>query len=147
MHPKEIEVILARQLADCLAMPVFIVDTQGTLVFYNEPAERILGCRYEETGEMPAGAWSTMFHPMDETGKPLAPEALPLMIALQESRPAHGDLWIRGLDGVQRHIEVTALPIIGQAERYLGAIAIFWEVQRHESHSVGNARLAGVTRP
>jgi len=38
-------------------------------------------------------------------------------------------MWIEGLDGVRRLIEVTAFPISGQAERYLGALAIFWEVK------------------
>ncbi len=47
-----IEIILNRQLADCLSVPVFITDTVGNLIFYNGPAENILGTRYEETGEM-----------------------------------------------------------------------------------------------
>jgi PAS domain-containing protein len=129
MSQKEIEVILARQLSDYLAMPVFIVDPQGTLIFYNEPAERILGLRFEETGEMPAGEWATVFEPTDEAGQPLNPGRLPLIIALTERRPAHRDMWIRGLDSVLRHIEVTAFPLIGQAERFLGGIALFWEVK------------------
>ena len=54
MPQREIEVILTRQLASYLSLPIFIVDTGGTLVFYNEPAERIHGHRLEETGEMPA---------------------------------------------------------------------------------------------
>jgi len=128
MSQKEIEVILARQLVSYLALPVFIVDPQGTLLFYNEPAESVLGRRFEETGEMRIDEWSTIFKPTDEDGRPIKPDALPLVIALSERRPAHGRFWIRGLDGVLRHIEVTAVPIIGQAERYLGGIAIFWEV-------------------
>jgi PAS domain-containing protein len=128
MSQKEIEVILARQLADYLATPIFIVDPQGTLVFYNEPAERILGRRFEETGEMPAPEWSTLFKPTDDNGDLLDPGSLPLMIALTEHRPAHRTFWIRGLDGAPRHIEVTAFPLIGQAQRYLGGVAIFWEV-------------------
>jgi len=129
MSQKEIEVILARQLVSYLALPVFIVDPQGTLLFYNEPAESVLGRRFEETGEMRISEWSTIFKPMDEHGRPIKPDSLPLAIALNERRPAHGRFWIRGLDGVLRHIEVTAVPIIGQAERYLGGIAIFWEVK------------------
>ena len=128
MSQKEIEVILARQLVSYLALPVFIVDPQGTLLFYNEPAESVLGRRFEETGEMRISEWSTIFKPTDEHGRPIKPDSLPLVIALSERRPAHGRFWIRGLDGVLRHIEITALPIIGQAERYLGGIAIFWEV-------------------
>ena len=125
---KDIEVILARHLASCLAMPIFIVDPVGNLLFYNEPAELILGRRFEETGEMPADEWATAFMPTDDLANPIPPESLPLMIALSERRPAHLRLWIRGLDGSRRHIEVTAFPIIGQAKQFLGALAIFWEV-------------------
>lgn len=127
MSQKEVEVILARQLASYLAMPIFLVDPQGTLIYYNEPAEGILGHRYEETGEMPLGVWSRLYSPTDEEGKPFAPEALPLSIALAKRETASAHFWIKGLDGVKRHIEVTAFPLISLADRYLGAMAIFWE--------------------
>jgi PAS domain-containing protein len=128
MSQKEIEIILTRQLASYLALPIFIVDLDGNLIFYNERAELILGQHFEETGEMPAETWATVFQPIDQKGESLSPEALPLMIALTERRPAHRRFWIRGLDNVLRHIEVSAFPIIGQADRHLGALALFWEV-------------------
>src|SRR6185436_10964813 len=59
--PKPIQLILARQLASSLAVPILLVDTHGTLVYYNEPAEQILGQRFEETGEMRADVWSKIF--------------------------------------------------------------------------------------
>jgi len=127
MSQQEVEVILARQLADYLALPVFIVDQGGNLLFYNEPAELILGHRYDETGPMPAQEWGTIFEPTDEAGQPLRVGELPLTIALVERKPAYRVFWIRGLDGVKRRIEVTAFPLIGQADRYLGAMALFWE--------------------
>ena len=43
--PKPIQIILARQLASSLDMPILLVDTLGTLIYYNEPAEAILGQR------------------------------------------------------------------------------------------------------
>jgi PAS domain-containing protein len=124
---QEVEVILARHFAECLAMPVFIVDPNGNLLFYNEPAEIILGQRFEETGAMPADEWGTVFSPLDDDGSPLALDHLPLMIALEKKRPAHRYMLIKGLNGIPRRIGVTAFPIIGQANRFLGAIAIFWE--------------------
>lgn len=127
MNQQEIEVILARQLADYLALPIFLVDQEGNLLFYNEPAEKILGHRYEETGPMPAQEWATVFQPTDEDGLPLSAGELPLLVALQEGRPAHSGFWIRGLDAVLRQIEVMAFPLIGQSNRRLGAVAIFWE--------------------
>jgi PAS domain-containing protein len=127
MSQKPIEVILTRQLASTLAMPVFLVDPEGTLVFYNEPAERVLGMRFEETGEMPAGEWSTLWAPTEDDGRPLAPERLPLMIAVAERRPAHGEFWIRGLDGARRHIEATAFPLMRLTDQVVGAVVLFWE--------------------
>jgi PAS domain-containing protein len=122
-----IELILTRQLATQLATPVFLIDHHGTMVFYNEAAETVLGRRFEETGAMTAGEWGATFAPRDAAGEPLPPEALPLMIALRQRRPIHDALCIRGLDGIDRRIEATAFPVIGITGRLAGAIAIFWE--------------------
>lgn len=130
MAQKEIEVILTRQLASYLAMPIIIIDSTGTLLFYNEPAEVILGMRFEETGELSTDEWGQTLVATDEQGTPLAPETRPLLIALTERRPTHCDMWLQGLDHVRRHIEVTAFPLIGQAGGHLGAVGIFWEVEK-----------------
>ena len=130
MSQQEIEVILARHLAEYLALPIFIVEPNGDLLFYNEPAEVILGLRYDETGPMPAVEWANVFQPVDEAGKVLLPDELPLMIALMQHHPAHKNFWIRGLDGALRQIAVTAFPLKAQADRFLGALAIFWEITK-----------------
>lgn len=127
MAAYEIEIILNRQLADCLSIPVFITDTSGNLIFYNEPAEKVLGTLYEETGEMPVEVWSTIFKPVDEQGKPLAPEGLPLVQTLGDQHPHHRTFWILSLKGKSEKISVTSYPIIGRNGKFLGAVAIFWE--------------------
>lgn len=128
MWRNDIEIILARQLSDYLAMPIFLVDPEGNLAFYNEPAEMILGRRFQETGRMSAEEWTTAFQPSDKRGNPLPPGELPLMIALTQRRPHYGEIWIRGLDGVVRHIAITGVPLVGQQDRFVGAMAIFWEM-------------------
>jgi len=50
------------------------------------------------------------------------------MIALDERRPAHERIFIRGLNGVRRHLEVMAIPILGIQGEFLGAVALFWEL-------------------
>lgn len=122
-----IEVILMRELADHLATSIFVVDARGDLLFYNEPAERLLGSRFDETGKLPFEDWSTMFAPTDAEGAPIPPDELPLAIAVQEHRPTQGNMWIHGLDGERRAITVTAIPLQGQWGEHLGAAAIFWE--------------------
>lgn len=128
MAQKEIEVILMRQLASYLAQPIFVVDAHGALLYYNEPAERILGLRFEETGEMSTEQLALTFRPADEAGRPLPAQEVPVIAALYSRRPAHRTLTIQGLDGVGRRIEATGIPLIGQQGKLLGAFAIFWEV-------------------
>jgi PAS domain-containing protein len=127
MAQKPIELILMRQLAGSLATPVFLVDEVGTLVYYNEPAERVLGMRFEETGEMPASEWMTRWQPADERGVPIPPERLPLGIAVVQEHPAHGEFSIEVADRPRRHIAVTAIPLVGHNGSVLGAAAFFWE--------------------
>lgn len=122
----EIEIILNRQLADCLSIPVFLTDTKGNLIFYNEPAEEILGKRYEETGEMPVEEWSTIFNTKDLDGAPIPPKDLPLVKTLNTCAPYHKTFLIESLKGKVEKISLTSYPIIGRTGKFLGAVAIFW---------------------
>jgi hypothetical protein len=121
-----IELILSRQLAERLDMPVFLTDTVGNLLFYTEPAENILGKRYEDTGEMSAEEWGTVFKNKDDGGNPIPSEELPLVKTLVNRLPYHKTFWIESLQGTAERISVTSYPIIGRPETFLGAIAIFW---------------------
>ena len=124
-HP--IELILLKQVASQLVLPIFLVNPDGDLLYYNEPAEAILGRRYDETGELPMSEWSVLFTPEDADGRPFPPERLPLVRVLAERRPVHGGFAILGLDGTRRNLSVTAVPIVGLGDRFLGAVALFWE--------------------
>jgi PAS domain-containing protein len=123
----EVEVILVKQLASYLATPIFVVDPKGDLVYFNEPAEALLGHRYDESGTLPHSEWATMFTPTDDSGRPIPADSLALAIAFAEQRAAQQTLWITGLDGRRRRLAVTAFPLIGQHDRMLGAVAVFWE--------------------
>lgn len=124
---RNLVLILARDFASRLATAVFLVDAQGTLIYYNEAAEHVLGRPYVEGQTMGASEWSTVFHPVDVDGSPLALEGLPLGVAIAERHPAHKRLWIEGQDGIRRAIEVTAFPLFAHADDMVGAMAIFWE--------------------
>jgi PAS domain-containing protein len=127
MSAHEIEIILSRQLADCLTVPVFIVDPEGNLIFYNEPAEEILGKKFQDTGPMPVFYWGTLFHPYDEDGNNIPPEELPLVQTIKNKVPAHKTFWIKSLNGKSTKISVTSIPIIGRSKNFSGAMAIFWD--------------------
>ena len=122
-----LEMILLRQLASYLATPIWIMDASGDLLYYNEPAEGLLGVQFDDAGPIQAGDLAAMFETTDPNGEPLSDEDLPVVIALTKRVPAHRAIRIHGLDGVWRDIEVTATPLVGQGNRFLGAFATFWE--------------------
>jgi PAS domain-containing protein len=125
---QSVEMILVRQLASYLFVPVLVVDTTGTAIFYNEPAERILGVRFEETGRIdPEEAERLVELSEDPTPGPEHLER-PLDTALQQRRPVHARRWLlRRADRVRLQVELTAFPIIDHEERLLGAMVMFWE--------------------
>jgi PAS domain-containing protein len=125
-----IELILLRQVAGQLTTPMFLVDRSGTLLYYNEPAGLLLGRPFDESGAMPVEEWATVFAPTDSLGRPLPPEELPLAVALSEQAPCQGTFWIRAVDGVSRHLAVTAIPVGGHGDAHLGAMALFWALPR-----------------
>lgn len=124
-----VEIILARQLASYLSVPIFVVDPDGDLVFYNEPAERIVGTRFDETGKMAFEEWTTVFEPTYEDGAPVPANELPLVETLETRQPALRSLFIRGLDGELRRITVVSVPLLAQGKRFVGGLAFFWEVK------------------
>lgn len=127
MAAQPLELILGRQFGDSLSMPIFLVDPNGNLLFYNEAAEEILGQRFGDTGSMKVEEWATVFKPTDSEGNLLPPEGLPLVQTLSTQKPAHGSFYIDNLKGEKVLITVTSFPIVGRPDRYLGAMAMFWK--------------------
>jgi PAS domain-containing protein len=134
MPQHDIEIILLRQLASYLNVPILIVDPKGDLLFFNEAAEPILGRRFDETGSIRRGEWSALLKPADDDGAPVPREQQPLFIATEERRPAYRRGRIFGLDGVARQVEGIAIPLHRQGGHFLGAVGVFWEaaLSQHE---------------
>jgi PAS domain-containing protein len=125
---KQLLLILAREFTSNLSTPSLIADAGGTLVFYNEAAEAVVGKRFSETGELPLEEWLQTFEPRTEESEPLPPERRPAHIALVERRPAHERYMVTSADGIVREIEVTAFPLYAHTEEFVGVVAIFWRV-------------------
>lgn len=128
-RPKHLVLILAREFATRLATPMFVADADGTLVFYNEPAEELLGRTFADAGELRAEEWGTLFQVERLDGRPLELEQMPAGVALRKGRAAHDTFRITGLDGVRRTIAVTAFPLFAHKDELVGIVTIFWEAE------------------
>ena len=125
---KSIQLILARQLASCIATPRLLVDDQNALIYYNEPAELIFNQRFDETGEMPAAEWTSRFTAVDEERNPIPPQDRPMGRVLAGGSPVSQTMWMRVSGGDWRHLHVTAFPLVGEKGQLLGAMSIFWAI-------------------
>ena len=128
MAQQPIELILTRQLASYLLTPMFLVGPEGELLFYNEPAEELLGYRFDEALEIPLEEWASTYQLFNTaTGERLTVDEFPVVAALREGRPSHTSLLYERPDGSRLPIVVTGVPLIGEGGALLGAVAIFWE--------------------
>jgi PAS domain-containing protein len=123
---RHIALILAKDLAANLASAILLVDPDGDLVFFNEPAERILGRPYAEA-EMSSTELARTFKPVDASGAPIALADLPLAAAFRQGIPSHGHLRIEAMDGRTRDLEVVAMPLFAHSDQLVGGLAVFWE--------------------
>ena len=127
MAQQPVELILLKQWASYLTLPVWLMDDRGNLLYYNEPAEGLLGVRFEEAGEIHADQLAEHFQTTRLDGTPYPNAELPVVVALTDRVPSHDTIRVRGLDETWRILEITAFPVEGQGNRHLGAVAMFWE--------------------
>jgi PAS domain-containing protein len=127
MAQRPVELILARQLASYLAVPVLLVDANGDTLYFNEPAELIFARRFDEIEALGFDDRTKVLAPRHSDGRPMPVGELPGMTAMRERRPAHAAL--HGFDGVMRPVEVTAVPLESAGGRVLGALVVLWSSQ------------------
>ncbi len=58
-----------------MTIAVFLAETKGNLLFYNEAAEEMLGIRFAETGSRSVLDWPSTFTPTDLNGNLLSHES------------------------------------------------------------------------
>jgi PAS domain-containing protein len=121
--------ILARELAANLATPMFLIDAGGTLVFFNEAAELLLGKSYGEVGGISGLEFGAMLEMENLDGTPMGLRESPGGVAFYEREPAHRTLLATTLDGTRHPFEVTAYPLFGHVGDMHGVLTVFWRAK------------------
>ena len=123
---RPLEQILARNLVSIISLAAVLVDVEGALVYYNDEAAEIIGSRFEERGMIPREEWSAEMGPLDQEGRTIEFDDLPLTAALRDGRPGVGQFFIRAEGGLLE-IVASTLPLVGPAGNN-GALVVFWPV-------------------
>jgi PAS domain-containing protein len=125
--PKSLPLILARELASNLATPMFLMDAEGRLVYFNDAAEQLIGKPWGEVGEIDAGEFGEILRLTDPDGGSVRRRDTPAGVAFFERRPSHRALLATGYDGVRRAVDATAYPLFGTAGEMHGVVNVFWQ--------------------
>ena len=125
--PPSLPLILARELASNLATPMFVLNQDGILVYFNDAAERIIGKPFAEIGMVDAMEFGKLLHLTTPDGTPVSRPDSPSGIAFFQRRPSHQVLLATGFDGVRRTVQATAYPLFGASDVLHGVVTVFWE--------------------
>jgi PAS domain-containing protein len=125
--PPSLPLILARELASNLSTPMFLLNQDGVLVYFNDAAEQIIGKPFAEVGAVDAMEFSGIFRLSQLDGTPISRGYSPTGIAFLQRRPSHQVLLATGLDGVRRTVQATAYPLFGAGDELHGVVTVFWE--------------------
>lgn len=125
---RPLELVMARQWVALLTSPVLLFDATGSLAFFNEAAQVIMGRSFNECGALKPAEWHAMFRIEDASGT-LVPQG---QSALDEALTADGarqlTLLLRGLDGQRRQVGLATFPIRGLDRSKVGVMALLEQV-------------------
>ncbi len=129
MPQKSIEIILFRQLVTYLALPSFIVDSDGCIIYCNEAAEKVLNFTFSENSGVQATRWQAFLTPRDKQGRLISIEKSPLYIASTHYCLAHNIFYFTDAEKKLKKIEIVAIPILNHMDTFLGTIAFLQEME------------------
>jgi PAS domain S-box-containing protein len=108
---------------------MFLIDAGGTLVYFNEAAELLLGKSYGEVGGITALEFGAMLELEKVDGTPMRRRDSPAGVAYYEREPSHRTLLATTLDGTRHPFEVTAYPLFGHVGDMHGVLTVFWRAK------------------
>jgi len=120
-------VVLARELASNLPTPMFLIDANGMMVFYNDATATILGKTFEEVGEIPSAQFGAGLDLATVDGQPILRRDTPAGVAFFQHRPIHQILQATGFDGRRSTYDAAAHPLFGPDGEMQGVVCVFWE--------------------
>ena len=126
---RSLPLILARELASNLATPMFLLDSEGTLVYFNDAAALLLGKTFAEVGEISSLEFAASLKVSTLDHVPLRGRDTPSGIAFFQHKPAHLHVLASSYDGIRRAYEATSYPLLGATGEMHGVVVVFWPVE------------------
>ena len=124
---KSLALIRAKHLAESVTTPMLLTDREGTLIFFNEAAEVMLGVPFADVGPLGPQGWQKRFDVRGRDGSAFPLEAMPGWLELQTERPGMGHVVLRCADGSDAVLAVCAFPLFTAQRQFDGALVLLWK--------------------
>jgi PAS domain-containing protein len=124
---KSLVLIRARHLAESIRMPTFLMQADGTMIFWNEAAESMTGVALSDTGPMMPGDWGKKLNVRDRDNNPWSLEEMPGWLKLFGEKSSFGHVRFSGAEGKDYFVAMCGVPLFSQPGELEGAFVIFWE--------------------
>lgn len=124
-----------------LPAAVYTTDAMGRIMFFNEAAATLWGCRPELGKSEWCGSWR-LYWP---DGTPLPHDQCPMAIALKEKRPIHGaEACAERPDGTRIPFLAYPTPLWDDAGRLTGAVNTLVDITDRKRAEYNAQRLAAI---
>ena len=110
---------LPMQLLDVLPAAIYVTDAEGRIIYFNDAAAALWGCRPKLHSDQWCGSWR-LFQP---DGEPMPHDQCPMAIALKERRSIRGDEAIAERpDGTRVPFMAFPTPLYDASGALVGAV-------------------------
>jgi PAS domain S-box-containing protein len=127
-----------RATLDSLRDGVLVVSTHGTVVEINRSVMELTGILRKEEHLLPVTEWALRVNLRLRDGRPVPPEQLATLRALQGERPGSYDAILRRTDGTDLPVAISASPVFDRAGRPRLAVAVVRDTS--EAHRLAQTR-------
>jgi len=130
-----------RALIEALDLAVYVCDTEGRIVAFNQAAATLWG----RSPALGIDRWCGSARMFAVSGEPIAHDQCPLAIAVREARPVDGaEVLIERPDGSRRRVRAMPKPIYEKAGRLAGIVNTLLDVTEQHKAQTDQALLAAI---
>jgi diguanylate cyclase (GGDEF)-like protein/PAS domain S-box-containing protein len=112
-----------RKLLDSLYEGVYFVDSDRTILYWNDAAEQMTGYRRSEV--VGKHCWDGLLIHVNNSGDSLCSDQCLLCRAMEQKKSMEGELFFRHRDGHRVPVLVRTTPVFSERGRVVGAVQIF----------------------
>lgn len=120
-----------RILLDRIADGVYLVNTQRTILFWNQAAERISGYSSEQV--LRSCCSDNLLMHVDDIGNNLCMSGCPLHATMEDGQPREVDIYLHHREGYRVPVHIHTMAVFDQEGRIRGAVETFRDNTTHMS--------------